>query len=228
MADAIERNLDCVDLFSSLPSEVVRSLERECRWQVFDAGGAIIDRGEEYTDVYMLTSGSVHVLNYSENGKVIDYATLGKGDIFGELAAIDGLPRSASVVTQTPCTMAVISGDKFVDLVIHNPTASLALLRRLVGIVRFSDKRINDFSLLNAEQRVCIELLRLAEPDPGNLQELIIHPMPTQSNIANSVGLARETVGRIFSRLARQNIIQRQEKTLHLRERKTLEQMALF
>jgi CRP-like cAMP-binding protein len=124
--------------------------------------------------------------------------------------------------------MAVISGDKFVDLVIHNPTASLALLRRLVGIVRFSDKRINDFSLLKAEQRVCIELLRLAEPDPGNLQELIIHPMPTQSNIANSVGLARETVGRIFSRLARQNIIQRQEKTLHLRERKTLEQMALF
>ena len=71
-------------------------------------------------------------------------------------------------------------------------------------------------------------MLRLAEPDPGNLEELIIHPMPTQSNIANSVGLARETVGRIFSRLARDNIIQRQQKTLHLRERKALEQMALF
>ena len=92
MADAIERNLDCVELFSSLPADVVRTLERECRWQLFDAGGAIIDRGEEYTDVYMLTSGSAHVLNYSENGKVIDYASLGKGDIFGELAAIDGFP----------------------------------------------------------------------------------------------------------------------------------------
>jgi CRP-like cAMP-binding protein len=207
---------------------VVRTLERECRWQLFDAGGAIIDRGEEYTDVYMLTSGSAHVLNYSENGKVIDYATLGKGDVFGELAAIDGLPRSASVVTQTPCTMGVLAGEKFIDLVIHNPVASLALLQRLAGIVRFSDKRINDFSLLKAEHRVCVELLRLAEPDPGNLEELIIHPMPTQSNIANSIGLARETVGRIFSRLARDNIIQRQQKTLHLRERKTLEKMALF
>jgi CRP/FNR family cyclic AMP-dependent transcriptional regulator len=207
---------------------VVRTLERECRWQLFDAGGAIIDRGEEYTDVYMLTSGSAHVLNYSENGKVIDYATLGKGDVFGELAAIDGLPRSASVVTQTPCTMGVLAGEKFIDLVIHNPAASLALLQRLAGIVRFSDKRINDFSLLKAEHRVCVELLRLAEPDPGNLEELIIHPMPTQSNIANSIGLARETVGRIFSRLARDNIIQRQQKTLHLRERKTLEKMALF
>jgi CRP/FNR family cyclic AMP-dependent transcriptional regulator len=207
---------------------VVRTLERECRWQLFDAGGAIIDRGEEYTDVYMLTSGSARVLNYSENGKVIDYATLGKGDVFGELAAIDGLPRSASVVTQTPCTMGVLAGEKFIDLVIHNPVASLALLQRLAGIVRFSDKRINDFSLLKAEHRVCVELLRLAEPDPGNLEELIIHPMPTQSNIANSIGLARETVGRIFSRLARDNIIQRQQKTLHLRERKTLEKMALF
>ena len=207
---------------------MVRTLERECRWQLFDAGGAIIDRGEEYTDVYMLTSGSAHVLNYSENGKVIDYATLGKGDVFGELAAIDGLPRSASVVTQTPCTMGVLAGEKFIDLVIHNPVASLALLQRLAGIVRFSDKRINDFSLLKAEHRVCVELLRLAESDPGNLEELIIHPMPTQSNIANSIGLARETVGRIFSRLARDNIIQRQQKTLHLRERKTLEKMALF
>jgi CRP/FNR family cyclic AMP-dependent transcriptional regulator len=176
----------------------------------------------------MLTSGSARVLNYSENGKVIDYATLGKGDVFGELAAIDGLPRSASVVTQTPCTMGVLAGEKFIDLVIHNPVASLALLQRLAGIVRFSDKRINDFSLLKAEHRVCVELLRLAEPDPGNLEELIIHPMPTQSNIANSIGLARETVGRIFSRLARDNIIQRQQKTLHLRERKTLEKMALF
>ena len=228
MADAIERNLDCVDLFSSLPPGTVRRLERECRWQMFDTGDVIIDRGEEYTDVYVLTAGLARVLNYSENGKVIDYATLGKGDIFGELAAIDGLPRSASVVTQTPSTMAVLAGDKFVDLIINNPSASLALLQRLAGIVRYSDKRINDFSLLKAEQRVCIELLRLAEPVPGNLEELIIHRLPTQSNIANSAGVARETVGRIFSRLARKKIIARQGKTLRLRQPKTLEQMVLF
>ena len=228
MADAIDRSLDCVSLLSSLSGEALRAVEIECRWQLFDSGRAIIDRGEEYTDVYMLTAGTAHVLNFSENGKVIDYATLGEGDIFGELAAIDGLPRSASVVTQSPCTMAVIAGAKFTDLVINNPAVSLALLQRLSAIIRFSDKRINDFSLLKAEQRVCIELLRLAEPDPGNLKELIIHPMPTQSNIANGIGLARETVGRIFSRLARQNIIQRQDKILYLRDREKLEQMALF
>ncbi|NQV55157.1 MAG: Crp/Fnr family transcriptional regulator [Rhodospirillales bacterium] len=228
MADKIERDFSKISLFSSIKKDDLAQLANECRWQMFDTGRAIIDRGEEYSDVYILTGGRAHVLNYSENGKVIDYAALGTGDIFGELAAIDGLPRSASVVTQTVCTMAVISGARFIELVISNPQVSHELIKRMAAVIRTSDRRINDFSLLKAEQRVCIELLRLAEPNPGDLAQFMVHPMPTQSNFANRIGLARETVGRIFSRLARQEIISRKNKTVFLNDRTKLEEMALF
>jgi CRP-like cAMP-binding protein len=220
-------NFEGVALLSSLDAAERRDLEQRCRWRELEAGRTVIDRGEEHTDVYVLVSGRAHVMNYSSAGRVIDYASLSTGDVFGELAAIDGLPRSAAVVTQTNCTIAVIPGKVFVQLVTTHPVISLALLQRLASIIRRSDERIADFSLLGAEQRVCLELLRLAAPEPGAAGRFIIQPFPTQSTFANGVGLARETVGRILSRLAREKLIERRDRALYVRDRDMLEERAM-
>ena len=220
--------LDHVPLLSSLSDSERRDFEAKCRWRDYDAGRAIIDRGETLRDVYVLVAGRAHVMNFSVAGKVIDYATLRDGEVFGELAAIDGLPRSASVMTQMPCTIAVIPGKIFINLVTTHPPICLQLLQRLASIVRRGEERIADFSLLGAEQRVCLELLRLAEPDPGSSGRFVIHPFPTQSTFANGVGLARETVGRILSRLIREKLIERREKALYVRNRDLLEERALL
>ena len=93
--------LEHIPLLESLSDAERRDFESKCRWRDYEAGRSIIDRGETLSDVYVLVSGRAHVMNFSLAGKVIDYATLREGDVFGELAAIDGLPRSASVITQT-------------------------------------------------------------------------------------------------------------------------------
>jgi CRP/FNR family transcriptional regulator, cyclic AMP receptor protein len=220
--------LDNVPLLQSLTPAERREFEAKCRWREFEPGRAVIDRGEQLNDVYVLVSGRAHVMNFSVQGRVIDYAALHPGDVFGELAAIDGLPRSASVVTQTPCLIAVIPGKVFMHLVTTNAHIALELFKRLASIIRRGDERIADFSLLGAEQRVCLELLRLAEPDPGANGRFVIHPFPTQSTFANGVGLARETVGRILSRLTRDKLIERHDKAMYVRDRDLLEERAMM
>ena len=119
-------------------------------------------------------------------------------------------------------------GSVFRDLVTSHLDLSLALLRKLAGIIRIGDERISDISLLGAEQRVCIGLISMATPDPAKPKSLIIFPVPTQANFADVIGVSRETVSRVFSRLRQERIIRRKDKTLYIPNKKKLEQRALF
>lgn len=217
-----------IPLLSCLSAKDVSDLERKCRWLEFGAGEKIIERGEEYTSIYFLITGTVHVLNYSEAGRAVSYAALKDGDVFGELAAIDGLPRSAWVCTITPCLVGAAPGPEFLKLVTGNPDMSMALLRRLAAVIRLSDERLADVSLLGAEQRVCMELIRMAEPDPATPGGFVVFPVPTQANFANMIGASRETVSRIFGRLREDSIIARSDRGLCIPNRARLEQRALM
>ena len=221
------RTLADIPLFSGFKKKDLGRIEKACKWHDFEPGQKIIERGETNRDVYFLLAGIAHVLNFADSGRAVDYAALESGDFFGELAAIDGEPRSATVITRTPCRMAVMTGDTFLDLVTSNKKIAMSVFKRLARIVRLGDERIIDLSLLGAEQRVCLELLRLARPDPIVLDNLEIFPVPTQELIANSVGVARETVARIFGRLSGDGVIERKAKVLYIRDRNRLEELAL-
>ena len=221
------QSLAGLPMFADMPGNVLEEIEEKCRWRDSRAGERIIERGQKSSDVYIILSGNAHVLNFSNSGRVVDYASLNAGDIFGELAAIDGQPRSATVVTRTPCQMAIIEGESFMDLVLKYPGVTSFVLKRLSSVVRTGDDRITDLSLLGAEQRVCLELLRMARPDPAYMKNLVIYPVPTQTLIANGIGVSRETVARIFGRLAKQRIIERKAKTLYIRDRDKLEELAM-
>jgi len=227
-AKGATRSLDGIPILECLDAADRSHLERNCRWTEFGAGEKIIERGEEYTSVYFLSSGTVHVLNYSEAGRAVSYAALKDGDMFGELAAIDGLPRSAWVCTITRCLVGAVPGPVFLDLVTRRPALSLALLKRMAAIIRLSDERLADVSLLGAEQRVCMELIRMAEPDPEDPSRFVVKPVPTQTNFANMIGASRETVSRILGRLREDHIVERTSGGLAIPDRARLEQRALM
>lgn len=217
-----------IPLLDCLSPDEIASLEKKCRWHEFGAGEKIIERGEEYSSVYFLIKGTAHVLNYSESGRAVSYAALKNGDVFGELAAIDGLPRSAWVCTISPCTVGAVPGPAFLDLVTGNRDMAMALLKRMAAVIRLSDERIADVSLLGAEQRVCMELIRMAEPDPEDPNRFVVFPVPTQTNFANMIGASRETVSRIMGRLREEDIVVRTGKGLTIPNRARLEQRALM
>lgn len=223
-----ELSLDDIPLFAILSEADRLKLQSKCRWRECAVGEHVINRGDELSDVNVIVRGKAQVVNYSEAGKAVDYATLSDGDVFGELAAIDGLPRSAWVITKSKCLIATLPGKEFIQTLTANPEAALALLRRMSSIIRSANDRISDFSLLDAEQRVCLEILRMAQPNPGSRDGLVVPEVPTQSDIGNGVGLARETVGRIMAGLKQKNIIERKGRTLYIRDADKLHDLAMI
>ncbi len=220
-----ERSVGDIEFFSSLPDVDRRKLERTLVWQSIAKGESIVDENQTSDDVYFIVEGSVGVLGFSVSGRVIFYASLEPGEYFGELAAIDKKPRSASVIASSPSVIAVLSGGEFRRLIRSNPEIAYAVMEKLAGVIRLSNLHITDLSDHGVRQRLCMELLRLAKPASGDSRDWLIHPLPTQQEMAVTIGSTRESVGRILSQLSRSGIVNRDSRTLHVPDRRKLEEM---
>ena len=153
------------------------------------------------------------------HGREVQFASFTPGDYFGDLAAIDGLPRSASVHAATSTLVAIISGDDFLAILQRHGAAAIYVLRRLARIVRACDDRIMDLSTLSAYQRVYGEILRRAKPDKVVPGQWIVRPYPPEREIASRASTTRETVARAASQLRQSGLVLRKDRNLYIKDR---------
>lgn len=226
MTENTKHRLSQIRLFEDLPLKELRNVELQARWWQVNAGEQIIDRDSDNQEVFFVVLGSVRVVNYSTSGREIAFANFQQGDFFGEIAAIDGQRRSATVLSVTKCVLASIAPDTFRHLVNQYPSLAMSVLRRFAGIIRIADDRIMDLSTLRAVQRVYLELLRLVAPDAAVPGLWVIRPMLSHSVIASQVGTTRETVARVMGQLAAAKIVERKAKALYIRDKEALEKLA--
>ncbi len=217
------QNLDKIELLSELTPQERADIAAKCAWRTYDANEQILERSTDSRDMYFVVTGSVNIVNYGVSGREVTYATVGEGQYFGELSAIDGRARSANVVASSRCLLASLSPELFRDLLMRNPVIMMAVLQRLARIIRINDDRILDLSTLGAVQRVCQELLRMAEADPVTANSWLIYPMPTQSVIASRVSTTRETVARVLGQLGHEGMVLKKGKTLYLKDKGAIE-----
>ncbi|MFV3076000.1 Crp/Fnr family transcriptional regulator [Niveispirillum fermenti] len=226
MSDSPSANLDRIDLLQCLTSDARAAIARQCSWRHFHPHEQIVDRSSDSRDVCLIVEGRVRVVNYSLSGREITFDDIESGGYLGELSAIDGGSRSASIVALTDTLVAFMSPRLFLETVTNNPTVAAIVMRRLAQIVRTSTGRIMDLSTLGANNRVHAELLRLAKaglkPDGRSAE---ITPVPIHSDIASRVSTTRETVARVMSDLARDNIVIRQGNSLIIPDFGRLEEM---
>lgn len=211
-----------IELLAALPEDEIVLLERRCTWRRFKHGELILDRNSDSRDVLFVAEGDVQIVNYSASGREIAYATVRRGGYFGELAAIDGQPRSATAVAQGSCVLAQVAPSTFIELLEKHASVSKQVMQRLAKIIRTCDERIMDLSTLGAVQRVYLELLRLAEQDPVTPGAWAIYPMPTQSHIAARASTTRETVARVIGQLAQEGLVKKKGKSLYIWNRDAL------
>ena len=152
-------------IFSSLNELDRIQLVKKSVIKTFQSGDTIIERGDDSNSVYFLISGTVHVLDYSKSHRAVTYASLKDGEMFGEMSAIDGLPRSAWVCAISTCKVISLSGNEFINLLKNNADISLKILQKLSSRLRMSDEKLTDVSLYGTEQRVCLELIRMTKLD---------------------------------------------------------------
>jgi CRP-like cAMP-binding protein len=218
-------NLTNIELLSNLQPAELRALEQRCSWRHYRRNEQILARESENRDVFFVVRGTVQIANFSAAGREIMLATVAEGGFFGELSAIDDLPRSATVTASDKCVIAALSPSAFDELVTGNSDIARQVFKRLARIIRASNERIMDLNTLGAAPRIYVELLRLAEPDPAVAELWSIYPMPTQADIAARAGTTRETVARVLGQLISDEMIKRKGKTLYLEDREALEDL---
>ncbi len=223
------QSLAGIALFKGLAAPARQALEQRCRWRTYAEGEQIIDRENDTQDVFFVVSGLARVVNYSPAGREVSFDDIGPGGMFGELAALDGRPRSAAVVARAETVAASLLPPAFREIMEMHPPVTKALLARLVEVIRESTERIMDLSTLGAHNRVYAELLREArDSDPagfGGQNMAAIRPMPVHSDIASRVSTARETVARVLNELARKGLVERQKDALVILDVARLTQM---
>ncbi|MCW2236659.1 Crp/Fnr family transcriptional regulator [Azospirillum canadense] len=225
-SDAGAASLDGIDLLRPLPAEERTALVRQCRWRRFQANEQIIDHLGETRDVVFIVAGRVRVLSHSAAGREISFDDVDAGGFLGEMAAIDGLPRSASVAAVEDGTLiAFLAPKPFRDLVTGHPELAIAVMKRLCRVVRLTTDRVMELSTLGANNRVHAELLRLAKRSRVEGRAAVIAPIPVHADIASRVSTTRETVARVLSDLSREGLVERRADALVVRDVARLEQL---
>ena len=210
--------IEVVEIFESVSLEDLEALAKRLRWKRYGADQQIIGHLDESTDVFLVIEGMVRVTVYSPAGKEVTFRDIGAGEYFGELAAIDGLPRSATVAALTDSLVASMSAEMFWEILRTYPDVAALVLKRLASSVRALTERVFEFSALAVRNRVHAELLRLARHHMVGENTAMIRPAPTHAEFASRVSTHREAVTRELNQLSRDGLVERQAGALAIHD----------
>jgi CRP/FNR family cyclic AMP-dependent transcriptional regulator len=210
------KTLRWVDGFSELNASEVRQVSSRCHWRWYKPHELIVSQEDHTDEVFFVVQGRVRITNYSTAGKEVSFRDMGVGQIFGELAAIDGLPRSASAVALSDSLLASISAKEYWQMLQVYPALAADCLKRLARLVRALSNRVVEYATLPVRDRIYAELLRLAVQNSGKSGPWEIHPMPTHAELASRVATHREAVTRVMHRLELDGLVRRDRKKMVL------------
>jgi CRP/FNR family cyclic AMP-dependent transcriptional regulator len=197
--------------------------EARSHWRRFEPDEILVDFDDLSTDVYFLLSGDVRVLIRTQSGKEVILGEMRGGQLFGELAAIDGVKRSANVTALTRGEVGIMPSAVFRELVFASPTVADRLLRLLAGRVRELNSRLMEQAVLDLRHRLYSELLRMSAPRAGHGNERVVTPPPFHHVLAARIGCRREQVTREFTTMASEGLVERTRGALVIKRPDVLE-----
>ena len=184
--------------FSCLDEKTVRCFGKVAVRKRFPKNTVLFSKGDKSDSLYIVCSGKVKAIIHDELGKEVVLSIIGPGEYFGEMAAIDGAPRSATIVTKEPTETLVIDRDDFGRILSSNPDMMFDLLKVLLERFRKADEKIESLVFTSVYHRVATFLMQSAEPKG---QKWVIEEKLTHQEIADMVGSSRETVSRAIKEL---------------------------
>ena len=176
----------------------VRQLASLGRVRTYPKNTVFITEGDSSDSVFVILSGKVKVFISDTEGHEMILDTQGPGEYVGEMA-LDGNPRSASVMTMEPSQFAVISGADFKNCLLKHPEIALHVITNLIRLARGLNENVKSLAMLDVYGRVARMLLDLAVEQNGHM---VIPERLTQKEMANRVGASREMINRILRDLS--------------------------
>jgi CRP/FNR family transcriptional regulator, cyclic AMP receptor protein len=172
----------------------VRQLAALGRVRTYPKNTVFITEGDSSDSVFVILSGRVKVFISDTEGHEMILDTQGAGEYVGEMA-LDGKPRSASVMTLEPSSFSVVGREPVREHIRQNPDFALDMISRIIDRARIATSSVKDLALLDVYGRVARLLLNMSTEQNG---KLMIPEKLTQQEIAERVGASRDMVSRIF------------------------------
>jgi CRP/FNR family transcriptional regulator, cyclic AMP receptor protein len=196
-------------LFKHADPHILQSLANGLRRRRFRRNEVIFHQGDPGDSLHVVAAGAVKIVLPSAEGEEAIIATLRPGDFFGELALLDGAPRSATATALEASETLVLPREVFKGLLDTLPGLRDALLADLAKELRRLTGHVEELHFLDLAGRLAMRLTRLAseaEPDAHGAVRL---PWPyTQSDLAAMIGGTRQSVNRLLSDLVDEDLIE--------------------
>ncbi len=204
-----------IPIFGDLDEDEIKKIGEIGINRRYTKNGIVFLEEEEGAALFIITSGKVKVVRTDDEGREVILSILGEGDFFGEMAILDGLPRSATVVSIDQSELFMIHRRDFLHLIEKSPQVAVSLLRELTRRLRKSDEQIKSLSLKDAVGRVANVILQLAE-DSGKIKkgQVVIPDFPLQQDLANMAGTSRETISRTIHQFIREGLLEQRGNTI--------------
>ena len=180
--------------FKGLAPELIDQLSSHAITRMVPGGTVIYAKGDPGNSLFAVVSGTVRISVPSLDGKDTVFNQLNEGEIFGEIALLDGRPRSAEVTAVTDCELMMINRRDFVPLMKNNPEIALKLIDILCARLRRTSEQVEDVMFLDLPARLAKVLLKLAENAPDGPQGRKIEM--TQREVGQIIGMSRESTNK--------------------------------
>jgi CRP/FNR family transcriptional regulator, cyclic AMP receptor protein len=181
-------------LFADLPASVIEHLGSYMKTRKVARGAAIFAKGDPGTGLMGVLSGTVKISVASAEGKDIVLNIFHEGEIFGEIALLDGQPRTADATAMSDCELVVIERRDFVPFLHDHPDVMLKFIEILCSRLRRTSEQVQDVTFLNLPTRLAKTLLKLtaATEMPASKSKVSI----TQREISQIIGRSRESTNK--------------------------------
>ncbi len=212
--------------FSALSPAAAEHAAAQIVARCHPANQVILLENDWGSSVYFILEGWVKIRTYNLEGKEVTLNILGKGEVFGEMAPLEEVPRSTDVITLVPTVIGNMPAQHFVNLLNTEPLAGLYLARLMAKRLRQVNRRLR-LRESDSQSRVADILLFLADGQGKAAGQGMEIPNLPHRELSGLSGLARETVTRVLSKLEKKGLIERDRDILKIIDTEALENLLI-
>jgi CRP-like cAMP-binding protein len=209
-------------IFEEFSKELVAEVAGLAQWRKWPAGTVIFQRGDEGNYMILVTEGRIKLSLITSQGKELTLRHLEPGTLLGEMAVLDGEPRSADATATIATEGYVIGKAEFMNFITRNPEAAEAVMRYLCRRLRETTDQLETIALYDLDSRVARFFLATLRQIHGEdlPDEASLHIALSQTEIAGILGASRPKINRSILSLEEQGAIKRKGSVIDCNSRR--------
>jgi len=215
---AMQQILERHSLFGSLTPGEIGQLLAHARLETYRPRQQVFQKGAPGLGLLAVLKGKVRISSVGPDGNQVVLNIIDQGQVFGEIALLDGKDRTADAVAMGECELLAIDRRDFVPFVRANPEVALRLLSVMCERLRRTTEQVEDIIFLDAPQRLAKKLLQLVEGEAKPAVTL------SQRELGNMIGLSRESINKQLKAWQQEGLLTIEQGTIIILDLEALRQ----